>query len=236
MKKVSVIIAAAGKSERFVSPFGVKKQFFNLSNKPVVVWTVEKFISIGQVSEIVVLLPSEEIPFWEGKIKRISPKIKRVVAGGATRVDSVLNGLLYVSEEYVLIHDGVRPCVSKELILKIIDELDKYNSVIPVIPASETLKLVDEVGFVEKTIPREKVYAVQTPQGFRTDLIKRAYLRIKQKQKVYKDLHITDDAQVAEEIFGKKCRIRAILGDVENIKITTFDDLKLVRLILSREK
>jgi len=236
VKKVSVVIAAAGESERFISPSGVKKQFFKLSNKPIITWTIEKFVPIKQIGEVVVLLPADELPYWEGKIKSISPKIKCVAAGGTTRIDSVLNGLNYVTEKYVLIHDGVRPCVSKELILKIINELNNYDSVVPVIPVNETLKLVDEENFVKKTISREKVYIVQTPQGFRTELIKKAYLRIRQRREanVNLQLRITDDAQIVEEAFKKKVKIKTILGEIENIKITTFDNIKLVKLILAK--
>jgi len=226
VSKVGVVIVSAGKGKRLAKG---DKATLRLSGKPLFCKALLSFKSIKGIKEIVLVLRKENLPLARKQISSkggsaSGRKAKNItlVEGGVKRADSVFKGLLALSEniEYVLIHDAARPFVTKKTILEILKELKKHPAVICGLRCPDTLKLVKK-GFVEKTLSREDVYLVQTPQGFRKKAIVSAYKRFRGKK-------LTDDAQILEAI-GK--RVKVIYGDIFNFKITYPRDFRLAKII-----
>ncbi len=218
----SVIIVAGGTGQRLGS--AVPKQFLLLSGKPVLMHTIENFFrSVPQI-KIILVLPFEHIELWNRLISEYRFLIAhQLVAGGKTRFDSVKNGLATLNDEgLVAIHDGVRPLVSKELIIRGYDLADKYSGSIPVISPSESLRKV--VNGTSISLDREAYRLVQTPQTFDTGLIKKAYTQ------PYEDT-FTDDAFVFENDGNS---LVVFDGDRENIKITWSVDIDFAEAVLQR--
>ena len=211
---IGVVIACAGEGKRL----GKDKSILSLKGKPLFWYAVNTFQKIRKIKQIVLVLKKKHFKLAKKLIKN---KKVSLVKGGREREDSVYNGLFNLKKDidYVLIHDGARPFVSKELILRIIKNLRKYSAVICGIKTRDTLKIV-EGGFVKKTLKRENIYLIQTPQGFKKNLILSAYKS--KKKKIY------DDAQ-SLEIMGKKIKI--VEGDIFNFKITYPEDLYLAKVI-----
>ncbi len=217
--KICTIIVSAGQGKRF----GGKKQFYKIKGKPVFLWSLEKFIPFSDY--IVLFRPKEYIKrvkkslFEIPAIRKYRNKIK-LISGGKHRYDSVRNGLLNVSEDcdIVCIHDGARPFVSSNEILSCISLAKKYGSAICAVPATDTVKISTKDRFVDKTIDRDNVWLVQTPQVFRRDIIVYAYRKFGRQIPEY----ITDDSQLVE-LCGYKVKI--VRGLPSNIKITTRGDV-----------
>jgi len=155
-------------------------------------------------------------------------KVSKVIAGGLKRQDSVWEGLKYLKSEdgLVMVHDGVRPFVSQEILEKSIQETSRSGATIASVPVKDTVKMASEQGEVIETLDRNALWAVQTPQTFNYDILKSAY------EKAFKDrFYGTDDATLVERL-GVKVKI--IPGSYENIKITTPEDLALGEAILRR--
>ncbi|OIO72356.1 MAG: 2-C-methyl-D-erythritol 4-phosphate cytidylyltransferase [Elusimicrobia bacterium CG1_02_37_114] len=217
---LTTIIVSAGKGKRFRG----KKQFYKLSNKIIVIKTAEKFTPFSD--EMIILLPKEDISKWSKKIRSIMKhKNLKILPGGKHRYDSVRIGLENISNrcEIVCIHDAVRPFIKRKDIIKCISTAKKYGSAICAAPATDTIKISDNSGFIERTIDRRKVYLVQTPQIFRRDIIVKAYKQVLKKQH---SSNITDDAQIVE-MAGQKVKI--VPTNHSNIKITTKKDLTLCK-------
>jgi 2-C-methyl-D-erythritol 4-phosphate cytidylyltransferase len=215
--KIGAVIVCAGRGKRL----GKDKSILNLKGKPLFWYAVNTFQKIKKIKQIILVLKKSHFKLAK---KLVKDKKVFLVEGGKERKDSVYNGLINLKKDidYVLIHDGARPFVSKELILRIIRNLKKYPAVICGIKTRDTLKIIKN-GFVKKTLKREEVFLIQTPQGFKKDLILSAY-KLK-KKKIY------DDAQVLE-IIGKK--IKVIEGDIFNFKITYPQDFHLAKVINER--
>jgi 2-C-methyl-D-erythritol 4-phosphate cytidylyltransferase len=215
--KAAVVIVCAGCGKRLGK---VDKSILELDGKPLFYHTYKVFSRIRGIDEIVIVLQQKHFKSAEKIIKdrRVS-----FVEGGRERKDSVYNGLLHLSEEikYVLIHDGARPFVTPSLILDILRQLKKFPAVICGVESRDTLKVV-EGGFVKKTLDRSNIFSIQTPQGFRKDLIIKAYEKLRKK-------NAFDDAQVVE-YFGEK--VKVIEGSKENIKITYPEDVDLAKAII----
>ncbi|MFP4081349.1 MAG: 2-C-methyl-D-erythritol 4-phosphate cytidylyltransferase [Candidatus Aminicenantes bacterium] len=219
MNKVSAIIVAAGEGRRF----GRAKQFALLKGKPVLGWTLEIFQTHEKVSEIILVLGND--PGKEKFLNRY-PKIKAVVRGGEKRQDSVLSGFSQLNpedSEIVLIHDGVRPLVSPELISRVIKATEKRGAVIPVVTISDTVKFV-EGEKVSHTLEREKLRRIQTPQGFVYSILEEALKRADQEK-----FYGTDEASLVERIGGE---VFVVKGDVPNIKITDHHDIRIAEALL----
>ena len=216
---VSAIIAAAGSGTRI----GFKKQFMELRGIPLLAYSLQSFQD-STVDEIVVVTAEEDI----FTVKKIAEdygitKLKSVVRGGATRSESVTNGLSAISGDYVLIHDGARPFVADFEIDELIDEVLQCKAAALGYPIVDTVKLV-KGGYVEKTVPREVLVAAATPQGFETELIKNSH------KKAAKDgLSLTDDCSAAEYCGHK---VKMIPCRDINIKITTTKDVIFAEAIL----
>lgn len=222
MAGIAAIITAAGEGRRFGSP----KQFALLGGRPVIDWAIEAFALHPQINELIVVLPDES---QAEVIKSKWAKVRAVVKGGPHRQDSVARGLAAVSadREIILIHDGVRPLVTPELITRIIEATLKEGAAVPVLPLEDTIKEV-ESDWVVQTINREKLFRVQTPQGFRRDLLEAAFFQA-QKDNFYG----SDEASLVERIGG---RIKIVKGDKFNIKITSPEDLKIAEVWLNESR
>lgn len=218
-KFISVIIAAAGMSNRMGSK--INKQFISIDNKPILAYTIEKFESCNYVDEIIVVAKDEEIEYCKREIVRKYGfnKVFKVVRGGKTRQDSAYNGLLALDEkaDIVLIHDGARPFVKKENIIDGIKGVLEYDACVIGVPVKDTIKVVNSSNDVDKTPNRDKIWAAQTPQCFKHNIIMEAY------KKAIRDGFIgTDDSMLVERI---GYNVKMVMGSYENIKITTPEDL-----------
>jgi len=222
MRPVSVIIASAGKGKRF----GSSKTFFELFGYPLLYFTLIPFNSIESVDEIILLVSSEDLERGT-LLKKYFKKIKEVLTGGKERGDTVKKGLQLVRNDYVLVHDGARPLVSKNLIEKVIQALKDHPAVVPAISLRDTIK-EREGDFVKGFIDRDRLVAVQTPQGFKRDLLEKAY-----NQAEIKKIKTTDDSSLVEKILGLKSLV--VKGEEENIKVTYREDIDMIRKIIAKD-
>lgn len=219
-----VIIPASGVGTRFGGR--TPKQFIKLGtdNKEVLAYTIGKFHSMKQISEIVIATHRDFIPQVKKIIKQNSfTKVSTVVAGGKTRQESVHNALKAIDcgkNDTVLVHDAVRPFITRKKIAEILTEMKRHTAVIPGLKINDTLKKVSRNNYVVGTEPRDNIWRVQTPQAFRYGLLIRAY-EIAAKDKFTG----TDEASLIEHANFK---VKIIEGERTNIKITTKDDLKIV--------
>ena len=224
--KTAAIIVAAGKGERFGG--GVKKQFQLLSGKPVIAHSTECFEKSDSVGEIVLVVPEDSVDYCRKEIVEEFgfKKVTKVIPGGQERQDSVEKGLNSVSQDVdlVLIHDGVRPFITGRMIEAVIKEAARSGAAIIAMPAKDTIKKTSPEGFIENTIPRESIWLAQTPQAFRYDVLKKAYVKIKGRASKF-----TDESSLVEEC---GVRVKLVKGSGINIKITTEEDLILGELIL----
>ncbi|MBF0103792.1 MAG: 2-C-methyl-D-erythritol 4-phosphate cytidylyltransferase [Deltaproteobacteria bacterium] len=222
--KTAVIIPAGGASLRFGG--GQKKQFVTLNGRPVVNHSIAAFINHPAVTEIVVCLPKEDLDHPE----IIHDKKIRRVEGGGTRSSSVHKGFSHLTNTddntVVLIHDAARPILSRCLIDAVIEATLKGGAAIPVTRLTDTIKEVDDHKTVIKTLNREHLRAVQTPQGFLYGILNKAY-----RFPAFDDPRYTDEALLVEET-GQT--VSVVDGERENIKITNQFDLKVAEAILSR--
>ena len=196
------------------SGLNYNKMLYRFKNKTVYEMSMEIFLNDERCKQIVVVTKEEELD----ELKKLiwSKKIDYVF-GGKERQDSVYNGLQVVKEDYVLIHDGARPYLKKENIDDILECLNKNDACLLVVPVKDTIKVCID-GNIVKTLPREQLVQAQTPQAFKTELIKRCYQKGKDKNYI-----ATDDASLVE--YFENIEVKAVLGSYSNIKITTPDDL-----------
>ena len=226
--KIVAIITAGGRGKRL--PGKVKKQFLLLDNLPLLYRSILPFYEIKKIEKIFISLPNEEFEVEKGKICIFFDDEKLdFVVGGKERQDSIFNALSACGKDtdLVLIHDGVRPLITKKTILEMIDLAKKHKAVIPVCPVKNTIKRTIG-GFVEKTIPRENLVNVFTPQIFDFNMIYELYKKAN-KEKLY----FTDDAGICE-YYHKK--IKCYISDSENIKITDKFDLLVAEQIINQRK
>lgn len=208
----SAIVLCAGKGSR--SGLTYNKMLYRFKNKTVYEMTMEIFLNDERCKQIVVVTKEEELDDLK---KLISSKKIDYVFGGKERQDSVYNGLQVVKEDYVLIHDGARPYLKKENIDDILECLNKNDACLLIVPVKDTIKVCID-GNIVKTLPREQLVQAQTPQAFKTELIKRCYQKGKDKNYI-----ATDDTSLVE--YFENIEVKAVLGSYSNIKITTPDDL-----------
>ncbi len=226
-ERVVALIPAAGMGRRMVKD--KKKQYLILGNRPVLVHTLQVFEGIDEVNEIIVIAPSGEEEYCLDEIveKYRIHKVTKVVPGGKERQDSVYNGLKFVSDNttFVIVHDGVRPFVSRDIIKQSIDLCREADGVVAGVPARDTIKRVAKDMFVEATMNRAHLWLIQTPQTFRYKIISEAY------NKAYvDDFRGTDDASLVEHL-GYNYKIKVIMDSYDNIKITTPFDMIFAEMI-----
>lgn len=225
--KVSAIILCAGASTRF-SNQNESKQMAEVLKKPVILRTLEAFEDCDDIYEIVLVVRKEDTEAYQKLVrdKKIS-KVSCIVVGGATRQISALKGLKRISDKssFVAIHDGARCLVTGELISKVISEAAKHNAATAASKVTDTIKIADENGFVSKTLNRDLIWHVQTPQVFERKLYEACSYTAKEK-----GISVTDDCMLVENA-GFKVKL-VDTGD-QNIKITVKEDIKLAEYILS---
>ena len=226
MPRVGVVLAAGGMGRRLGG--SVPKQFLLLDGVPIIVRTLRVFASLLAVGEIVIVVPRRHVRRAERMLARVrTGKVISVAGGGSSRQQSVWNGLAAFSRkpDIVLVHDAVRPFVRVREIRKVIAETIRYGAAFVGFRLTDTVKLEGRKGFFAQTLPREHLWGVQTPQGFRFDLLERAHLAAKKAGVVG-----TDDASLVERL-GVSARI--VEGDGRTIKITTKNDLIVAHCLLS---
>ena len=216
MKKYAIILAA-GEGKR--SGLDFPKQFFKINDKPIICYTIEKFLKIKNIEIILVVNNNKK---WENILINYKNHINiSIVKGGKRRYNSVKNGLKFINDEgIVAIHDGARPLVSKKLIKNLFKNALKKNNAIPYINLKDSIRKVGKNK--NKSLNRKNYILIQTPQVFNSLDIKKAY-----KQKFNK--RFTDDSNVFESLNKK---INLIKGEEKNFKITTKNDLKLAKIYL----
>jgi len=224
MTMVDVIIVAAGSGTRL--GYKTPKAFVPLKGKPLVWYSLRTFQSLSSVRRIVLVVPAgmEKTAHQLVRKSRFA-KVTHIIPGGTERKDSVINGLscLCGSDRPVLIHDAARPLVDKDVIGRVIAAVHRHPVVIPVLPVSDTIKYVDSGSLiVKKTLERESLRAVQTPQGFRSEVVPYLIRRIRTADKAY------DEAMLLE----KKYPVATVNGDPRNFKVTVPADLLLAEAML----
>ena len=223
--KVSALIAAGGRGERFGKER--PKQFQYLKGKPVVAWSIEAFRSVPYIKELVIVVPSD----WVDETERIAKEFcgtmsYKVVIGGASRAQSVLNGLKMVNEgfEFVAVHDAARPGIYPSQIEAAILLARDIGACVVATPVVDTVKIVDSSKLIIKTIPRDQVYLAQTPQVARRDDLMRAFSKDELTL-----THMTDESSLLE---GLGVPVGIVDGGMNNMKITRPEDLKFLEQIL----
>lgn len=225
MARFSVIIAAAGKSERFGG--GQKKTFAKLDGRPVFLRSIERFINRSDVCQTILVVAPEDIDTVKAQY---GPNLGfmgvKLIEGGARRFDTIAAALQVVAEDadYVAVHDAARPCVSDAMIDDVFAEATKSSAAILAAPIVGTLKLVGKSMVIDQTTAREGLYEAQTPQVFKRSLLLDSYNTAKDSGK-----EITDDAQVVE-LAGHA--VKVVKSDYTNLKITTKGDMALANAIL----
>lgn len=225
MNKVTAIVLAAGKGSRMNS--NTKKQFMEIGGKPILWYSLFAFEKYG-VDQIVLVTGAEDIDYCKKEIveKYRFAKVTDIVAGGKERYHSVYNGLMKVTGDIVLIHDGARPLVSGEVIDRCVKGTIKYGACVAGVPVKDTIKIVNNDKVVTDTPDRSSLWITQTPQSFSYELVKKAYDTM-QKSKAN---GITDDAMVVEQFTDYK--VRFVEGDYTNIKVTTPEDIFIAEALL----
>jgi 2-C-methyl-D-erythritol 4-phosphate cytidylyltransferase len=235
MSRIAAILPAAGLGTRMGAE--TPKQFLELDGVPIVVLSVRRIAACDLVTDIIVATRADGIAKLEEWIRGEKLKQKvRVVRGGDSRQDSVAAALEEVTNdtELVLVHDAVRPFVTREQITRVIEEARRYHAAILGIPAMDTVKevkrasLPEDVALITATIPRERVVLAQTPQVFSTKLLKDALARAQAD-----GVSVSDEAGLVERLGHD---VHVVLGSERNIKITKPADMELARFFLERER
>lgn len=218
---VTAVIVAAGSSSRM----GKDKQLLPIAGVPCIMRSILAFERHPQIKSIIVVTKKEKILDIQKLCDNYEiTKLTDIIEGGETRFLSVKNALPYVSGEYLLIHDGARPLVSKRIISEVIEAAASCGGAIPCLPVTDTVKTVDKSGYVIKTLDRAGLVGVQTPQGFVTEDYKAAAAENQNDQ-------ITDDAAVFE---SAGYRVKTVKGSRDNIKITVEEDILTAENIIKK--
>ena len=211
----SVIVLAAGRGSR--TNLDYNKVFYTFENGQTVLnKSLSVFLSDDDCKQVVLVCADYEKDYVTEKY-RYDSRIQ-IVTGGKTRQDSVYNGLQVVNQDYVMIHDGARPFVDQEWIVNLKQTLETEYACLLMVPSVDTTKIVVD-GYVKESLERKLVYHAQTPQCFKTDLIKECHQLARNKQ-----VEATDDAQLVE--WFSKTRVKVVLSSFTNKKITLPEDLK----------
>ena len=221
---ISAIVLAGGRGKRM--NYHKSKQFIEIKGKPVLVYTLEKFIYNKSIDEVILVLPEDEVDYCKKEVlQKYSLKVDRIVIGGKERQDSVFNALEAMEKaDIVLIHDGARPFISEKIIEEGIKYANIYGAAAPGVTPKDTIKVKNEDNISVDTPDRNMLVAVQTPQCFKYDEIYQCHRKIKEENAI-----VTDDTSVVER-YGHKVYLYE--GDYTNIKITTPEDLILAERLI----
>ena len=225
----TAIVLAAGSGKRMGTK--VHKQYLLMGGKPVLYYSLRAFEDSKRIDEIILVCGAGEEDYCRKEIveKYGISKARKIIPGGAERYNSVWNGLKETKEGYVYIHDGARPFVDEEIIERAYECVSEHHACVAGMPSKDTVKIADSGNIVTATPDRSSVWIVQTPQVFDTELIRKAYALLMEKD----EISVTDDAMVAEQMLGAS--VRLFYGSYENIKITTPEDLEIAEVFLKRK-
>ncbi len=222
-QRVGAIIVAAGRGERME---GIDKIFAPLCGMSVIERVAGVINASPYVDRFVVVLTLDDATRGRLLLGKNFIKLTNVVPGGLRRQDSVEAGLKSLTTcRWVFIHDGARPLISPELISNGLEAAQETGAAVAAVPVTDTIKMVDDGGYVNETLPRSRLWAVQTPQVFRSDIINEAYSKA--------TAEVTDDAALVESM---GTRIKLYMGSYDNIKITTPADLVLAEILCQRRE
>lgn len=221
---ISAIILAGGKGKRMGAK--ISKQYIELNGKPILYYTLKRFVDCEGIDKIILVLPKDEIEYCNKEVlEKYSLKVDMIVEGGKERQDSVYNALQKINDsEIVLIHDGARAFVSERVIKDGIKYAKIYGAAAPGVMPKDTIKVVDENGFSDSTPDRSKLLAIQTPQTFKLEIIKECHEKVKEN-----NISVTDDTMVVEMYNNK---VYLYNGEYTNIKVTTPEDLILAERLI----
>jgi 2-C-methyl-D-erythritol 4-phosphate cytidylyltransferase len=219
---VTAIIVAAGVGSRMGGP--VNKHLLPIGGRPVLAYTLEAFETCPMVKDIVLVAGQDRLAAYHSLVEQQGfSKVRAIVAGGETRQESAMRGLAAVTNaDIVVMHDGARPLVSQRVIVESIQAAVEHGAAVVAVPVKDTIKTGTENGFVAETLPRQQLWQVQTPQTFRTEILRLA-------QQSAQGFIGTDDAVLVERL---SLPVKIVLGDYSNIKITTADDLIVAECLL----
>jgi len=219
--KTGAVIVGAGGSRRM----GRDKVFMSLAGKPLLAWSVDTCQNCKLIDQIVIVLNETKLNLGRGLAKdRRWSKLVEICAGGKRRQDSVRQGLNELEDcDWIIIHDAARPFLTSDLIDDGLEAAQTTGAAVAAVPIKDTVKLGGLDMIVSKTLNRQELWAVQTPQIFRFDIIAEAHEQVKED--------VTDDASMVEHL-GRK--VKLYMGSYNNIKITTPEDLALAELIAGK--
>lgn len=226
-ERVAAIVPAAGHGKRF-GP-GTNKPFHMLLGKPLIVWTLDALQNIDEIDEIIPVLKESDMEIGVRVFESHNlTKVTRIAPGGKERQDSVYHGLKLIDgrADIVLIHDGCRPLIDREFVLSAINNIKGFDGAIVAVPVKDTIKEAED-SIVKKTIKREALWQVQTPQVFQYASIMKAY-----EKAMAERFYSTDDSALVERLGG---RVRIIMGSYDNVKVTTAEDIPIAETLLKRK-
>ena len=228
VQKVScnAIVLAGGYSRRMSG--AMPKQLIKISNQPLLVHTLHVFERCSKIKEVVVVANKKYLNPITALVHNCGyKKIAQICPGGNTRQQSVYNGLAHmVTCEYVLIHDGVRPCINQKIIVDVIKAALKHGAATSAVRATDTI-IASDMGYINKALSRDKLWRIQTPQAFLFDLIIRAHQLARRK-------HISDATDDTQLVIRLGQKVKIVEGSYRNIKVTTKEDLLLAKQFLNK--
>lgn len=222
--KLFCIVPAAGRGRRLGS--AEDKVFVRLKGKPMLLHTLEALAGSTSIDKIIVVVSGRRLNECKSLIKHCRlKKVCEVVRGGNERFNSVKNGLLKAGKaDFILVHDGARPFITKDLLNKVVTAARTFGAAICATRVKQTIKVAGDDLFIRGTPGRKTLWEAQTPQVFKKELIMAAYRKSR-------DNKATDDSSLVEKL---GYRVKIVEGSTDNIKITTAEDLKLAHILLSQ--
>ncbi len=221
---IGVVLLSAGSGSRMNSE--VPKQYLDVCGKPVLYYSLKCFDMHEAVRDIVIVAAPEYHEMIRTEIveKYNIQKVHTIVNGGKERYNSVYNGIKELgSNDYVMIHDGARPCINNELLDRIITEVKLTDAVVPAVPSKDTVRIADKDGYIKETPERSSVWNMQTPQTFELSGLVDAFDKYMNDKNT---VQVTDDAMIWEMYDNR--RIKLVMGDYSNIKLTTPEDMLII--------
>ena len=220
-EKVTGIILVAGNSTRYGQ--GRNKNFETINGKTILEYSLDILCKNQYIDDVIIACKNAEIRQVEECIKKYNKNIK-IVQGGRTRKDSVYNCITATDADIVIIHDGARPMIKQEYINKCIENMGEIKGVTVGVKSKDTIKITDDNNIVISTTKRKNTWIIQTPQCFERIVL----LRMHEK---YKDSEVTDDCMLLEK---EDYKVKIIDGDYTNIKLTTFEDIEIIKRFLNK--
>lgn len=221
--KIGAVIVAGGKGTRM--GYGKNKVLMPICDKETIIYTLKAFSDNEYIDDICLVTGEEDLTVCRDLVLAHGLfKVKKIIVGGATRQESVYNGLLNIDCDFVCIHDGARALITDDVIKSTIDAAVEFGAAAPGVCPKDTLKSVSADGFIKTTVDRDEIVMIQTPQVFKKDEILAFHETAREKK-----LTVTDDCALAE-YFGVRVKITA--GRYDNLKLTTPEDVLMAERII----